>query len=339
MKFASLHGVARTILLLSLLVLSIRGFIAQGIAQEERDPSEPNIARVGVLWPSPASHNALRTRLETALQGAGHVLGKNLVLEHRFPQKRDGIDQSAMELVNAKCDVYIAVGTPAAVSLKRQTSQTPIIFYDVADPVTAGLIKDLSRPGTNVTGFSALAPELSAKLAELSRDALPAMSRVGVLWDRENPGNASQLEKFITAARSLKLEVVPVGIRNDADFSNAFESVRKHNVGALVVLRSSTNIENARRITSFAATRHLPTIGAFPQLVEHGGLMAYYPSFDEMWIGLARYVSQILSGARPETLPVQQPARFELVVNMKAATSLGITIPESLALRADRVIR
>jgi putative ABC transport system substrate-binding protein len=335
----SLLRTTKTIVLLFHLVMVTSFFTAELSARERQSDSNQNVVKLGVLWPSPASHKALRPRLETALRGVGHAPGQNIVLEHRFPLKRDEIDKSAAELIDDKCDLYVAIGTPAAVSLQRRTSQTPIIFYDVADPVAAGLVKDLSKPGGNITGLSALAPELSAKLAELSKDALPGLSGLGVLWDRENPGNASQVEQFMAAARSLKLQVVPVGIRNDSDYYAAFDTMGKRGVGAVVVLRSSTNIENAKRIGSLAATRHLPTIGAFPQLVENGGVMAYYPSFDEMWTGLARYVSQVLGGIRPETLPVQQPARFELVINIRAATALGMNIPESLSLRAHRVIR
>jgi putative ABC transport system substrate-binding protein len=339
MRLSLLLRIARTTAALSLSVLCMSRLTTEATAQDQRGNSTPNVAKVGVLWPSPASHNALRARLETALRGGSHAPGQNIVLEHRFPLRRDEIDKSAAELVDVKCDLYIAIGTPAAVSLQNRARETPIIFYDVADPVVAGLVKNLSKPGANITGLSALAPELSVKLAEISKEALPGVSRVGVLWDRANPGNATQLEQFTNAARSLNLEVVPVGIRNDSDFNAAFDTIRKRGVGALVVLRSSTNIENAKRIVSLATARHLPTVGAFPHLVENGGVAAYYPSFEEMWNALARYVSQILGGTRPEMLPVQQPTRFELFINIKAATALGITIPESLALRADRVIR
>lgn len=323
--------------LLFLLALQI-ALCGEAIADEKPVVVHAGSARVGVFWPSASSPNLdrLRTNLENALREVGYVTGRNMVLEHRFPAKRDQLTDLAADLVSAKCDVVIAIGTRAAVSLKRQTTEVPVVFFDVGDPVGAGLVQNLSRPGGNITGVSSLGPELSVKLVELAKEAVPTLSRVGVLWDRANLSNVRQVEELVRAAPSFKLQIYPVEV---IDFTNAPEVMRKQRVGAVVILRSAASIENARRIGSLMRAQHMPVVGAVPEVVEEGGLIAYFPSFGDMWTVVARYVSEILGGTRPEMLPVQQPTRFELLLNMKAAKTLGLTIPDSLRLRADRVIQ
>lgn len=323
--------------LLFLLGLQIALFGA-AIAEEKPMVVHAGRARVCVLWASASSPylDRLQTDLENALREVGYVTGQNMVLEHRFPAKQDQLPDLAADLVSIKCKVVIAIGTRAAVSLKRQTAEVPVVFFDVGDPVGMGLVQSLSRPGGNITGVSSLGPELSVKLVELAKEAVPTLSRVAVLWDRANPSNARQIEELARAAPSLKLQIYPIEV---LEFTNAPEALKKQRVGAVVVLRSAASIENARRLGSLIAAQRLPAIGAFPQLVEEGGLIAYFPSFGDMWAGVARYVSEILGGTRPATLPVQQPTRFELLLNMKAAKTLGLTIPDSLRLRADRMIQ
>lgn len=325
--------------LLFVLVLQI-ALCGDAIAEQKSSPIHGQSARVGVLWPSPAKDmENLRIGLENALREVGYVRDQNMVLEQRFAATRDQLQDLAADLIKLKCDLVVAIGTPATLSIKQRTTELPVVFFDVGDPVAAGLVQDLSRPGGNVTGFASLGPELSVKLVELAKEVVPNLSRVGVLWDRENPSNARQLEELVRAAPSLKLRVYPIGVRKDADFTNTLKVMRKQYVGALVVLRASANVEHARLIASLAMAQRLPLVGAFERLVEEGALMAYFPPNSEMWTGVARYVSQILDGARPATLPVQQPTRFAFVLNMKTAASIGATIPESLRLRADRVIQ
>src|SRR5690349_4425365 len=203
------------------------------IAEENVNGVHAGKARVGVFWPSTHSRELQQNDLEEALRKVGYVAGQILVLEHRAAAERDEFAKVAADLVNAKCDVVIAVGTPAAASLKRRSSEVPVVFFDAGDPVAAGLVEDLSKPGGNVTGFASLGPELSIKLIELAKEALPTLSRVGVLWDRANPANARQVEELVRTASSFKLDVDPVGIRTNSDFPNALGMMRKRHVGAV----------------------------------------------------------------------------------------------------------
>ena len=206
---------------LQLLVLLGLTIVIHGgaIAEEKANGGHARNARVGVFWPSTHSRELLQTDLEEALRKVGYVAGQNLVLEHRVAAERDEFAKVAADLVSAKCDVLVAIGTPAAASLKQRTSEVPVVFFDAGDPIAAGLVQDLSKPGGNVTGFASLGPELSVKLLELAKETLPTLSRVGVLWDSANPANARQVEELVRTASSLNIEIYPVGIRGDSDTS------------------------------------------------------------------------------------------------------------------------
>ena len=315
---------------------------AGAVAEEKPSPAQAGPARVGVLWPFEAGSAHTRdfqTDLASALREVGYAPGENIVLEQRFAARRDQLQDLAADLVNAKCYVIVAAGTPAALALKRRTARIPVVFVQVGDPIATGLVQNLSRPGGNVTGFSSLGPELSLKLVELAKEAVPSLSRLGVLWNSENPSNTGQVEELLRAAPSFKLALYPVSVRREVDIAKALEVMRKRRVGAVLVLTSSVTTVNAGQIARLGKAKGLPAIGNFPALAQEGGLLAYFPSNADMWAGVARYVSQIMGGAQPGTLPVQQPARFELLLNMKAATALGLTISDSLRLRADRVIQ
>ena len=305
------------------------------IAEEEAVTGHTGTPRIGVLWASASNRylEGVRVTLEDALREVGYVAGRNVTLEHRFPATPDQLPDLATSLINAKCDVVIAIGTRAALALKQKTTQVPVVFFDVGDPIGTGLVQNLARPGANITGVSALGPELSVKLAELAKEAVPNLSRVAVIWDRANPSNARQVEELMHAAPALKLQVRLVELR---DFLNAPAILRKQRAAAVVILRSAASIDNAARISALVTAQRLPMVGAFQEVVEAGGLIAYFPSFREMWMVVARYVSEILRGTAPAMLPVQQSARFELLLNIKAAKALGITIPQSLRVRADR---
>ena len=193
------------------------------IAEEEPVATHTGTPRIGVLWASASNRSLedLRISLEGALREVGYIAGQNMTLEHRFPATRDQLPDLATSLVNAKCDVVIAIGTRAALALKQKTTQVPVVFFDVGDPIGAGLVQNLARPRANITGVSALGPELSVKLAELAKEAVPNLSRVAVIWDRANPSNARQIEELEHAAPALKLQVRPVDL---LDFMNALKS-------------------------------------------------------------------------------------------------------------------
>jgi ABC-type uncharacterized transport system substrate-binding protein len=327
--------------LLWMLVLHLALF-GEAIAEEKPRPVHAGAARVGVLWPyeaGTAHEENLQTGLESALREAGYVLGQSMVLEHRFAAQHDQLPDQAADLVSAKCDVIVAIGTQAAIALKRSTAEIPLVFTHVGDPIGTGLVQNLSRPGGNITGFSSLGPELSVKLVELAKEAVPGLSRVGVLWNTDNLSNARQVEELQRAKPSLGLELYPVGVRRELEIAKALEAMRKRRVGAVIVLTSAVTTDRVGHIARLLKTQRLPAIGAFRALAQEGGLMAYFPSYDDIWAGVARYVRQILEGAQPAALPVQQPTRFELVLNMKAATALGLTISDSLRLRADQVLQ
>jgi putative ABC transport system substrate-binding protein len=209
----------------------------------------------------------------------------------------------------------------------------------LATRVSTGLVPSLAKPRGNITGFSSLGSELSGTWVELASEAVPRLSRLAVLWNSENPSNERQVRETEQAARSVGVQLHPVAFRRDDDFDSAFSAMKKRGAGAAVVFTSAVAVRNARRIAALAAQERLPTIAGFRELVDAGGLIAYGPRYEQMWDGVASYVHKILDGARPADLPVQQPTQFELVVNLKTAQALGLTIPQSVLVRADEVIK
>jgi putative ABC transport system substrate-binding protein len=287
-------------------------------------------------------------RLEAFRQGLrdlGYVEGRNLVIESRSAEgKFERLPALAAELVALKVDVIVtAEGTPAALAAKQATRTLPIVFATAGDPVASGLVTSLARPGGNVTGLSILSsPELVGKYLELLKQAAPGVSRVAVLWQRGVLGERTDkdmLKEADVAARALGVRLQFVEARGSADFDRAFSDMTSARAGALTVLGSNMFLGERRRLVDLAAKNRLPAVYPWREFVDAGGLMVYGPSLQDLSRRAATYVDKILKGAKPADLPVEQPTKFELVINLKTAKALGLTIPPSLLGRADEVIQ
>ena len=256
--------------------------------------------------------------------------------------KIDLLPGLAAELVRLKVAVIVASGTPAAQAAKQATTTIPVVITFVADPVGSGFVASLARPGGNITGLSTLAPELVAKRLELLKEVVPGVTRMAVLWDPgvyREPTVRYMLEETGVAGRALGVQVQFVEPRGPEGFERAFSAMRKERVGALLVFPSPRFLEARRRIVEHAAKSRLPAVYPWRDGAEAGGLMSYATNFPSMFGRAAVFVDKILKGAKPADLPVEQPTRFELVINLKTAKALGITFPQSVLIRADQVIQ
>jgi putative ABC transport system substrate-binding protein len=295
--------------------------------------------RIGVLVGRPAPvedpvHQAFRQRLREL----GYVEGQNVALDWRQAEGRlDRLPDLAAELVRLKPDVIVADVTPAVRAAMEASSTVPIIMGFVADPVGSGLVPSLARPGGNVTGVSVMLPDVSAKRLQLLKDALPRISRVAVLWNPSIPWHTPML-KDVQAARTLGLHVVPLAVDAPGDLDAAFAAMAREPVDAVFVGDSPIFTAARARLLELAAKHRLPTSFGNRESVAAGGLMAYGPSYAEMFGRAAVYVDKILKGARPGDLPVEQPTRFELRINRKTAKAVGLAIQPSVLARADQVV-
>jgi putative ABC transport system substrate-binding protein len=299
------------------------------------------IARIG--WLNLAGGPHLPEAFRQGLRDLGYVEGRNLVIEYRNAEgKPERLPALAAELVALKVDVIVAPLTPAALAAKQATRTLPIVFTTAADPVTSGLVTNLARPGGNVTGLSILAPELIGKRLELLTQAVPGVNRVAVLWQPGAYGERTEkdnLKAAEVAARALGVRLQFVEARGPADFDRAFSEMTRVRADALTVLPSPTFNTERRRLVDLAAKNRLPAVYEWREYVEAGGLMAYGPNLADLFRRAATYVNKILKGAKPADLPVEQPNKFELVINLRTAKALGLTIPPSLLGRADEVIQ
>ena len=289
--------------------------------------------------------NAVPDRSEAFRQGLhdlGYVDGRNVAIEYRDAEgKPERLPALAAELVALQVHVIVAPTTVAALAVRRATSTIPIIFAGASDPVTSGLVTSLARPGGNVTGLSILGPELVGKRLEVLTQAVPGLSRVAVL---QHPGTSGErtgkdmLKEAQVAGRALGLRLQFVEAQGPADFDKAFSDMTRARAEALTVLVSAMFLTERRRLVALAAKNRLPTVYPWREYVDAGGLMAYGPNDAELYRRAATYADKILKGARPGDLAVEQPTKFELVINLKTAKALGLTIPPSLLARADQVI-
>jgi putative ABC transport system substrate-binding protein len=265
------------------------------------------------------------------------------VIEYRDAEgKIERFPALAAELVALKVDVIVAAGTPAALAAKQATTTDPIVFAAVFDPLTSGLVTSLARPGGNVTGTSTLAPELVGKCLEHLKQAVPGGSRVAVLWQPGAFGERTEkdmLKGADVAARALGVRLQFVEARGPEDFDRAFSDMTRARAGALTVLPSNMFTNERRRLVDLAAKNRLPAVYPWREAVDVGGLMAYGANFADLYRRAATYVDKILKGAKPADLPVEQATKFELVINLKTAKALGLTIPPSLLQRADEIIQ
>jgi putative tryptophan/tyrosine transport system substrate-binding protein len=308
------------------------------LASEAQLPgTAPRIAYLS-LAPGPwAAHSEAFVQ---GLRELGYVEGQNLIMEYRWSAGNvDRLREHAAELVRLGVHV-IVTGGPLATRAARDTTRTiPIVMANDSDPIGDGFVASLGQPGGNITGVSALIRELSAKRLELLKDTVPGMTRVAVLWNPTEVGAAQQLRDTEEAARVLGLQVYPLEIRGLEDFERAFDAARKGRAGGLTILRDAPTQFHRARLVDLAAQSRLPTLYWDRVFPEAGGLMSYAASGREMHRRAAYYVDKILKGAKPADLPVEQPMKFELVINLKTAQALGLTIPPTLLFLADEVIR
>jgi putative ABC transport system substrate-binding protein len=301
--------------------------------------AQAKVYRVAFLGStSPSGYASQMRAFRGGLRDLGYVEGQNLVIESRWAQgKYERLAELAAELVRMKPDVLVTHGPPGALAAKRATGTIPIVVGALGEAVAIGAVEGLARPGGNVTGLSFFVLELNAKRLEVLKEALPRLSRVGVLLRRDNPVNAPLLREMEQAAQALKIQLQPVEVREPADLENAVSALVKRQAGAIAVQEEAMLIAQSTRIADLARTHQLPTIG-FVEYARAGGLLAFGVNFPDLWRRAAGLVDKILRGARPADLPVERATKFELLVNLKTARALGLTIPPSLLVRADQII-
>jgi len=300
------------------------------------------IPRIGYL--SGASLSALLARIEAFRQGLrelGYVEGKNIVIERRSAQEKlDRLPLLAAELVRLKVDVIVTAGPPATRAAKEATSTIPIVMAQDTDPVGSGFVASLARPGGNITGLATLAPELSGKQLELLRETIPKLSRVAVLGTSTRPGNAQSLKEIEIVAKAFGVQLQYLDVLSLKDIETAFRAARKGRAEAVLMLGAGGVATSHRtEIAELAIKSRLPAIYHRSEFVEDGGLMSYGASFTDMDRRAATYVDKILKGRTPADLPVEQPMKFEFIINLKAAKQIGLTIPPNVLVRADRVVK
>ncbi len=277
--------------------------------------------------------------LRQGLAELGYIEGRNVVYEGRWADAKFGrLPELAAELVRLRVDAIVVRGGPASAALKEATSTIPIIIAGSGDPVRAGLIASLARPGGNITGTSAQDTELSAKRLEILKETVPKAMRIAVLWNANDRGMTLRYQEIDRAARILHVTIQPLGVGEPDDFDVAFSAMTRERPDALFLVTDALTNLNRKRVIEFAATYRIPAMYEFDFLVQEGGLMSYGPSVDEIFRLAAVYVDKILKGTKPSSLPVEQLSRFYLRINVKTAKALGLTIPQSVLMRADKLI-
>ena len=310
-----------------------------GVSAQAQQPAR--IPRIGFL--SGVSSSSMSARFEAFRQGLrelDYVEGKNIHIESRWAEgKPDRLANLASELVRLKVDVIVTTGPAPTRSAKKATATIPIVMTQDDDPVGNGFAASLARPGGNITGLATLAPEISGKQLELLKEIVPKLSRVGVLGDVTRLGNPQALREVNFAADAVGAQIQYLEVRGPKDIETAFRAASKERAEAVLVLGSSILLSQRRQVADLAVKGRLPTIYGRPEYVEDGGLVFYGASYTDLSRRAARYVDKILKDAKPADLPVEQPKKFELIINLKAAKQIGLTIPPSVLARADKVIR
>jgi putative ABC transport system substrate-binding protein len=307
------------------------------------DAQQPKkIAKIAYLAPSTTAAAApLVEAFRQGLRELGYVEGKTFVLELRYGEaKAERLPEIARELVGLKVDVIVTATDVAIAAVKRETQTIPIVMANSTDPVGTGFVASLARPGRNVTGLSSISPELSGKRLELLKEVVPGLSRVAFLWNPDVRGAVLDYKETEGAASSLRLQLQSVEVVRAEDFDHAFSGITKERAQALMMPAANpVGFANRSQIASFAQKNRLPSIFSQREYVDAGGLMAYGPNTPDMHRRAATYVDKILKGAKPADLPVEQPKKFEFIVNLQTAKQIGLTIPPNVLVRADRVIK
>jgi putative tryptophan/tyrosine transport system substrate-binding protein len=313
------------------------GAAAWPLAARAQQPAG-RIWRLGILSPA-APPDPLVEAIRQRLRELGYIDGRNIVFEYRWAEgKLDRLTDLARELVGSKVDVITTLSTPAALAARNATTTIPIVFTAVGDPVGSGVVPSLARPGGNATGTSLLATELSAKRLELVREIVPGISRVAMLWNDTNPSMVLRAHETEGAATKLGVIIQSIGVHDLIDFDAAFSTIESSRADALLTLVDPFTLKHRERIVDFAARRHLPAIYEAREFVQSGGLVSYGPSLVAGQRRAAEYVDKIFKGSKPADLPVEQPTKFELIINLKTAKALGLEVPLQFQQLADEVI-
>ena len=322
-----------------LLIATCAGALAAPLAGAQQTA---RVYRIGYLsFSSPPVSTPAEDAFRQGLRELGYVEGKNLMVEVRYAEGRtERVSELVAELIGLKIDVLLAGSTPGALAAKKATTTVPIVFAGVLEPVDSGIVASLARPGGNITGAAVGigGSGFAAKWLELLKEAVPGISRVAVLWNSTHPAGAPQVREFEAAARKLKVKLDLLDAGNATDLDKAFAAIGASGAQGIVMASNPFFDANRVKFVQFAASKRLPAVYYYKHFVEAGGLMSYGASLPESYRRAAAYVDKILKGAKPADLPIDQPTRFELVINLKTAKALGLSIPQSLLLRADQLI-
>ena len=298
------------------------------------------IPRVGFLGNSTAALEAnLVGPFREGLRNAGYIEGHNVVIEYRWAEGQyERFPALIDELIALKVDVIVTAGTPATLAVKKATKSVPLVMVAVGDPVGTGIVPSLSHPGGNITGLTSISSEIEGKRLELLREVIPTISHIAVLWNAASPIQVLQEKQTRAAAEVLRMKMLSLGVRTEQEIKDAMATIVRERPGALFVLADRLFLHHRVRIMEFAAQQRLPGVHAYRELVEVGGLMSFGPSYADMHRRAAYFVDRILKGAKPADLPVERPSTFELVINLKTAKALGLTVPPVLLAQADDLI-
>jgi len=314
-------------------------FTMAGAVAQAQQPTK--VPRIGYLAVNSLSDNAARIdAFRQGLRELGYVEGKNIIIEWRSAEgKPDRLPALAVELVSLQVDVLVSYGPTPTRAAKKATTKVPIVMSFDGDPVGSGVVASLARPGGNITGLSSLAPEISGKQLELLKEIVPTLSRVAVLGNSTEPGNAPALKELELAGGALKVQIQYLDVLRAKDIEPSFQSTTKQRAGAVIVLAGPVMSPHRTEVVNLTAKNRLPAMYYRSDYVEAGGLMSYGTNFPDLFRRAATFVDKILKGAKPADLPVEQPKKFEFIVNLKAAKQIGLTIPPNVLARADKVIR
>jgi putative ABC transport system substrate-binding protein len=315
-------------------LLLVLGIVLAPLAQAQT-------ARIGLLSPfSPSATEHWHQAFRQSMREAGWVEGKNLRIEYRYAEGRnDRLPGLAAELVRLKVDVIVASVTTDALVAARATKDIPIVGAGFGDPVAIGLVKNLARPGGNVTGLSQVTPEMGGKRLELLKEIVPALTRVAVLWNPQSPASTLNWKELQLPAKRLGVQLHSLEVRGPEDFAKAFDDAARAGARAVAIMPDPIFATNLKQLAALTVKNRLPAIFHLGEFAEAGGLLAYGSDRSDLFRRAAIYVDKILKGAKPGDLPIEQPTKFELVVNVNTAKALGLTVPPSLLLRADQVIQ
>jgi putative ABC transport system substrate-binding protein len=321
-------------------VLGLALAVSLGATSIATDAQPGRAPRIGILLPtSPSAAPQYVDAFRLGLRERGYTEGESIAIEYRWAEGRqERFDALARELVDLKVDVIVATVSAAAVAARAATTTIPVVMLVVGEPVQLGLVASLAHPGGNLTGLTSVGDELFPKQVQLLKEAVPSAARVAVLWNPSNPSHQPRLKSIETAARALKMQARPLPVRTPEQIDSAFASMATLRADALLVVADAMFLVHRARIAELAMQARLPAIYGNREHAEDGGLMAYMASYDDLYRRGAGYVDRILKGARPAELPVAQPTKFELLLNLKTAQALDLRMPRALLLRADRLV-